>query len=148
MDETTAHYIAANPTTGGDPKTLNMPSVRNMDCTPSCTWTRTVRNTRTQATRWSASGDAITPGFNIEVSPSSFTFAGGLGETRVLTITATPTTNLTGAVAFGEVTLHETAGISPDERVTVAIKGVGTGGGEALSSRGVSADRAVTALWF
>ncbi len=147
MDETTAHYIAANPTTGGDPKTLNMPSVRNMDCTPSCTWTRTVRNTRTEATRWTASGTAITPGFDIAVSPSSFTFGGGLGETRQLTITATPTTNLTGAVAFGEVTLHESGSISPDERVSVAIKGVGTGGGD-ITLEDVSADRAATGLWF
>jgi hypothetical protein len=89
-----------------------------------------VRNTRTQATSWTASGSAITPGFDIQVSPSSFTFGGGIGETRTLTITATPTTNLTAAVAFGQVTLHENGGVSPDERVSVAIKGVGTGGGD------------------
>ena len=47
MDETTQHFLDANPNTGGDPKTLNIPSVRNMECTPSCTWTRTVRNTLT-----------------------------------------------------------------------------------------------------
>ena len=129
MDETTQHYIDANPNTGGDPKTLNIPSVRNMDCSPNCTWTRTVRNTRTEATSWTASGTAITPGFDIEVSPSSFTFGGGLGETQELTITATPTTDLTSAVAFGEVVLHETGGVSPDERMTVAIKGLGSGGG-------------------
>ena len=130
MDETTQHYIDANPNTGGDPKTLNIPTVRNMDCSPNCTWTRTVRNSRTEATSWTASGTAITPGFDIEVSPSSFTFGGGLGETQELTITATPTTDLTGAVAFGEVVLHETGGVSPDERVTVAIKGEGSGGGD------------------
>lgn len=129
MDETVANYLAANPSTGGDPKTLNLPAVRDMDCTPDCSWTRTVRNTRTERTSWTATGNAITPGFNIVVSPSSFTFSGGLGETRELTITATPTTDLTGAVAFGEVVLHENAGISPDERVTVAIKGEGNGGG-------------------
>jgi hypothetical protein len=129
MDETTANYIAANPSTGGDPKTLNIPSVRNMECTPSCSWTRTVRNSRTEATRWTATGNAITPGFNIEVSPRNFTFNGGLGETRELTITATPTTSLT-EVAFGEVVLHESNGVSPDERLSVAIKGTGGGGGD------------------
>ena len=67
MDETTQHYLDANPNTGGDPKTLNIPTVRNMECTPNCTWTRTVRNTRHVATSWTASGTAITPGFNIEV---------------------------------------------------------------------------------
>jgi len=134
MDETTQHYIDANPTIGGDPKTLNIPALRNMDCSPSCTWTRTVRNTRSEATSWTASGTAITPGFNIAVSPSSFTFGGGLGETQELTITATPTTDLTGSVAFGEVALHENAGISPDERMTVAIKGVGSAGEITLSA--------------
>ncbi len=129
MDETTANYIAANPATGGDPKTLNLPAVRNMDCSSSCTWTRTVRNSRTEATSWTASGTAMTPGFDIVISPSSFTFSGGLGETQELTITATPTTDLTSAVAFGEVVLHEAGGISPDERITVAIKGSGSGGG-------------------
>jgi hypothetical protein len=128
MDETTQHYLDANPNTGGDPKTLNIPSVRNMECTPSCTWTRTVRNTRMESTSWTASGTAITPGFDIEVSPNNFTFSGGLGETQELTITATPNTNLTGAVAFGEVMLHEGGGISPDERITVAIEGSPGGG--------------------
>jgi hypothetical protein len=87
-----------------------------------------VRNTRDVATSWTASGSSITPGFDVDVSPSSFTFSGGLGETQELTIIATPNTNLT-AVAFGEVVLHEAGGISPDERITVAIKGSGGGGG-------------------
>ena len=134
MDETTQHFIDANPNTGGDPKTLNVPSVRNMDCTPSCTWTRTVRNTLTSATSWTATGTAITPGFTIDVQPSSFSFTGGLGETRELTITATPNTDLTSAVAFGQVVLHQgtnggkPSGVAiPDERITVAIEG-STGG--------------------
>ena len=104
---------------------------------PNCTWTRTVRNTRNVATSWTASGTAITPGFNIEVSPSSFAFGGGLGETQELTITATPTTDLTGAVAFGEVALHETGGVSPDELMTVAIKGLPGGGGTHAGERGL-----------
>ena len=133
MDETTQHFIDANPNTGGDPKTLNVPSVRNMDCTPSCSWTRTVRNTLTSATSWTATGNAITPGFTIDVQPSSFSFTGGLGETQELTITATPNTNLTSAVAFGEVVLAVDAngpnGIAiPNARITVAIEGSPGGG--------------------
>ena len=56
MHETFANFLAANPATGGDPKTLNLPSVRNMNCTPSCTWTRTVRNTRNVPSNWKALG--------------------------------------------------------------------------------------------
>jgi subtilisin family serine protease len=135
MNETTQHFLDANPGTGGDPKTLNVPSVRSMECSPSCTWTRTVRNTRTSGTSWTATGNAITPGFTIDVQPSSFSFTGGLGETQELTITATPNTDLTSAVAFGEVVLSVGDGDGPNgvaipnERITVAIEGSPSGGG-------------------
>jgi subtilisin family serine protease len=133
MDEIFQHYLDANPNTGGDPKTLNIPALRNMDCSPNCTWTRTVRNTLTSAANWSATGTAITPGFTIDVQPSNFSFNGGLTETQELTIIATPTTNLTSAVAFGEVVLSGSIAngprgiVVPDARITVAIKGEGTG---------------------
>jgi subtilisin family serine protease len=122
MDETFENYLAADPATGGDPKTLNIPAVRNMNCSP-CSWTRTVRNTRNVATHWMASGHNITPGFQVHVLPASFSFTGGLGETREITIIATPAANLTAEVAFGEVVLHETGGVAPDQRITVAIEG-------------------------
>lgn len=142
MHETTANYLAANPATAGDVKTLNIPAVRNMNCTPNCSWTRTVRNTLPGASSWTTAGAAITPGFDVTVSPSSFSFTGAgirpadtvffgdfdqpaAPETQVLTITATPTTNLTGAVAFGEVTLTETGARSPQQHITVSIRGQG-----------------------
>jgi subtilisin family serine protease len=148
MDETTQHYLDANPSTGGDPKTLNLPHVRNMECTPNCTWTRTVRNTLTSATSWTATGTAITPGFTIDVQPSSFSFTGGLGETQELTITATPNTNLNSAVAFGEVVLAVEAngpnGIAiPNERITVAIEG-STGGPSPTPTPGGSCPPTIT----
>jgi subtilisin family serine protease len=148
MDETFANYLAADPNNGGDPKTLNTPSVRNMECTPSCTWTRTVRNTLTSATNWTATGTPITPGFTIDVQPSSFSFTGGLGETQELTITATPNTNLTSAVAFGEVVLAVDAngpnGIAiPNERITVAIEG-STGGASPTPTPGGSCPPTIT----
>ena len=136
MNETTQNFLDADPNTGGDPKTLNVPSVRNMECTPNCTFTRTVRNTLGSATSWTATGNPITSGFTIDVQPSSFSFTGGLGETQELTITVTPETDLTSAVAFGEVVLHAGTngngpnGIAiPDARITVAIEGSPGGGG-------------------
>ena len=42
MNETAANYTAANPEEGGDPKTLNIPSVANASCVGLCDWTRTV----------------------------------------------------------------------------------------------------------
>ena len=126
MDETFANYLAANPATGGDVRTLNIAAVRDMDCTPSCSWTRIVRNTLDGASSWTASGNATTPGFTINVTPPTFGFTGGLAETQVLTITATPLVDLTGAVAFGEVLLSENGSLSPDQHITVAIRGLGS----------------------
>ena len=123
MDETFANYLAANPAIGGDVRNLNLPAVRDMNCMPSCSWTRTVRNTLGVASSWTASGNNITPDLTIGVTPPSFGFTGGLAETQVLTITATPLADLTGAVAFGEVVLSENGGLSPDQRITAAIKG-------------------------
>ena len=126
MDETFANYLAANPATGGDVKTLNLPAVRSMNCTPNCTWTRTVRNTLDAATSWTASGNSIAGDLSITIDPSAFAFTGDLGETQELTITATPLGVLTGAVSFGEVVLTEGGSLSPDQRITVAIMGDGS----------------------
>lgn len=86
MDETDQNYINADPDIGGDPKSLNIPSMANSRCVTSCTWTRTV--TATAAGSWSATGQAIDnqSGLAITVSPASFTLAEG--ESQTLTITA------------------------------------------------------------
>ncbi len=125
MDETIANYRAANPATGGDVKTLNIPSVRNVDCTPDCTWTRTVRNTSPAPTSWTATGHGITDGVSVSIEPSTFTFSGDIDDTQLLTITATPTGDMTASVAFGEVVLAEAADLSPDLRIAVSIRGEG-----------------------
>lgn len=142
MHETKANFLAAEGDVGNQ-RALNVPSVRNTDCTPSCSWTRTVRNTLAGSSEWTASAQNITPGFDVEVSPSSFSFTGeGIPdpdtlfangfelaapptESQDIVITATPTANLTAAVAFGEVVFEENAERSPDLHVTVAIKGNG-----------------------
>lgn len=41
MSESQANYLAADPASGGDPKTLNVPSMSNYSCAASCSWTRT-----------------------------------------------------------------------------------------------------------
>jgi subtilisin family serine protease len=123
MHETTANMLAANPANGGDLKTLNIPSMRNMTCTPTCSWTRTVRNTRNTPSTWTASASAITPGFQVSVSPSSFSFTGSTSETQQITVTAAPSTNISTAIAFGEVVLTESSNQSPAAHMTVAIKG-------------------------
>ncbi|OAB62940.1 hypothetical protein AY599_13380 [Leptolyngbya valderiana BDU 20041] len=125
MDETFANFLAANPAGGGDVKTLNLPSVRNLDCTPSCSFTRTVRNTLGTASSWTASGSSFGSNFDVQVSPSSFSFTGNTAETQELTITLLPTADTSGTIAFGEIVLTEGAAQSPDLRITAAMSGVG-----------------------
>ena len=131
MDETFANYLAANPGDGGDVKTLNTPSVRNLDCTPVCTFTRTVRNTLSDPSSWTVSGSGLTESMNIQVVPSSFSFTGDTAETQELTITVSADGDLTSTIAFGEIVFEEVTAQSPDLHITVAITGVG-GPGMAL----------------
>lgn len=127
LDEVFANFLAANPAAGGDVRTLNLPAVRDMGCTPRCTFTRTVRNTLTGPSSWTAGGgnDAMV----IDVSPSSFDFSGDTSETRQLTITVTPVGDQTAAIAFGEIVLAETGARSPALHLTAAIRGSGDGTG-------------------
>jgi subtilisin family serine protease len=125
MDESAANFLAADPNSGGDLKTLNLPSMRNLDCTPSCTFTRTVRNTLTTASSWTASGASNGGEFSVDVSPATFAFTGDTSETQTLTITVTAQSDTTGSIAFGGVTLSEDGGLAPDARMTIAMSGVG-----------------------
>jgi hypothetical protein len=45
LDETTANFVAANPSSGGDLSTLNLASMASADCATTCTFTRTLRST-------------------------------------------------------------------------------------------------------
>ena len=126
MDETVANYVAANPDTGGDVKTLNLPSMRNLSCIPECTWERTVRNTLGTASAWTVTTSSLNPDLDIQVSPSSFSFTGDTNETVTLTITASPQADLTSVIAFGEVVMSEDAEQAPDAHMTVAVSGTDT----------------------
>jgi subtilisin family serine protease len=85
MNETNANYVAADPSTGGDPSTLNVPSLASTGCLATCSWTRTVTNALASTARWSVS-TTKPKGMTLTVSPSSFTLAPGQSQT--LTITA------------------------------------------------------------
>jgi subtilisin family serine protease len=103
FDETGANYAAANPAIGGDPKTLNQPSMVDYDCAGSCTWERTVKSVLTEAITYTAniSGPA---GMVITVEPSVFTIPAG--GTQTLTITADVSALAPGGYAFGSVALQ------------------------------------------
>ncbi len=123
MDETFDNYLAADPVIGGDVKTLNLPAVRNLDCTPQCSFTRTLRNTLDMASSWTVTLGGFSPDLDIQVTPSTFSFTGDTNETVTLTITATPQANLTANIEFGRIMLSEDSDLAPGAHLTAAISG-------------------------
>jgi uncharacterized repeat protein (TIGR01451 family) len=103
LDITEQEYLDANPGEGGDPSTLNLPSLGQEQCMRSCAWTREVSSTLDYAVTWTTSFTGPT-GMTVTVTPVSFTlmpFA-----TQVISIEADvgglPTD---GSWAFGELML-------------------------------------------
>lgn len=71
MNETYDNFLAANPATGGDPSTLNLPSLRSNDCNGTCTWTRTVCSTLDTESTWEVDGNSAA-GINVTFTPTDF----------------------------------------------------------------------------
>lgn len=113
LDIDNTAFTAADPATGGDPGSLNLPSMANSQCVVECEWTRTV--TATTAGTWTATATAAE--IDLSVSPASFTLA--VGETQDLTITAGVEGLPNDEWIFGDVTLAA-AGV-PDTLLPVAV---------------------------
>ena len=135
IDESFANFLAANPAQGGDVRTLNLPSVRDRNCDPECTWTRTVSATLPVETSWTIS--AVGDGFDIDVQPSTFTLAGRAdtifedgfeivsgpapgSSTQELTITVSNVN--AGPIRFGVIDMTEDSAQAPDAHITVAVQ--------------------------
>lgn len=101
MDETEANYTAANPNEGGDPKSLNIPSMGNVSCQGSCSWVRTF--TATVDGDWTTSATVSSDSVAVTVTPASFSILAG--ESQSITVTATIDGLRTGDQATGVVTL-------------------------------------------
>ncbi|MCL4867621.1 MAG: S8 family serine peptidase [Anaerolineae bacterium] len=124
LHETGANYAAANPASGGDPKTLNQPSVVNNACLTECTWTRTVKSVLGSSATYTATVTAPT-GMTISVTPSTFTIAAG--ASRVITITADVSGLPANQWAFGSVALetnatHPNTNAVSDTNLPVAVR--------------------------
>jgi hypothetical protein len=85
MNETAPNYLAADPANGGDPTTLNIPSLTSAGCEATCSWTRTVTSSLGSSATWTVS--TVKPKMlGLTISPSRFTLASGASQK--LTITA------------------------------------------------------------
>jgi hypothetical protein len=79
MDETTANFNAANPAIGGDPRTLNLPSLVDQNCENGCAFERTVRNASGIDLSYEVAISAPS-GMSIAVNPSTFSIDAGQSQ--------------------------------------------------------------------
>lgn len=84
MEETQANYEAANPASGGEPKTLNIPALVDNNCLIECTWQRTFTATRNGT--WTFSLDDMDSGLALDAQPASMTLSAGQSQTVTFTL--------------------------------------------------------------
>ncbi len=114
MDVDNATFTDADPAIGGDPSTLNLPSMANSQCVLECSWTRTV--TATTDASWTVSASASD--FDLSVSPTTLNLTAG--ESADITVTADVSTADPKVWIFGEVSL--VASGVPDAHLPVAVR--------------------------
>ncbi len=102
MDETYDNMLAADPSEGGDVKTLNIPSLYNSQCVGECSWTRTF----TSVAGVSATYTVTAPDW-ITVDPVEFTI--DPGATQEITITADVAGLTADEWAFGNIEFNTLA---------------------------------------
>lgn len=126
MDESHEDFVAANPATGGDPTTLNLPAFVDQNCLEVCTFTREVTSVADTTATYTASVTAP-EGVTLTVEPSGFTLEPG--ATQEITVTADVSSLVGGDHLFGEVRLETDAthangtGVSDVHYPVVLVKG-------------------------
>lgn len=101
MDETTINYENADPANGGDPKTLNVPSMTSYNCESSCSFQREFKSVASTAVDYAASLNSL-PG---SVTPSTFTL--NPGQSITLDVEVTGASLPVGVHSFGELTITD-----------------------------------------
>jgi hypothetical protein len=120
LDETGAHFEAADPEQGGSPSSLNLGSLAADLCTLSCSWTRTVRSTLSTTSTWTVSVSAPA-GTTPSVFPGSFTLAPGATQVIQITLSGPPSTF---GWVFGSLTFSESASQAPPFRLPISTRWV------------------------
>jgi hypothetical protein len=102
LNETKANFLAANPSNGGNTVGLNLPSMADMTCNPpSCSFTRTFRNTRTYGALWAVSVQGLAA-----TAPTLVWFPAGATLPVTVTIDATQLP-ADGNWHFGKLVMYE-----------------------------------------
>lgn len=137
MNETFDNMLAANPATGGDPATLNLPSMRSGDCNGTCTWTRTVCSALDAESLWTITAPPPN-GYTVSPSTSGFLLApsgmlqktgfedGEAGGSYCRTFSVLVEINdmslvTAGEMVFDQITLTEGGAQSPTLKMTISF---------------------------
>lgn len=118
MNETIANFIAANPATGGDASSLNLPSLGKASCADSCTFTRVFRNVLTTRQSWTVKAQGVTA----LVSPSLISL--NPGETKSVKVTISAGSLPRATWNFGKLVITPQGGntTQPILRLPIAIR--------------------------
>ncbi|MPZ28252.1 MAG: S8 family serine peptidase [Micromonosporaceae bacterium] len=102
LDETHDNFVAANPDQGGDPRTLNLPSMADQRCSQQCGWTREVTSVADAPASYTA--QVVAPGGgSVTVTPAEFTLQPGQSQRLEINVDVS---GLPSEWAFGAVRLE------------------------------------------
>ncbi len=119
MDETGANYTAANPATGGNPASLNLPSFQEPACVTTCTFIRSVRGTSVDVVTWSATLTGLPAGAG-SIDPP--TFAASSAATTDFTLSVDSALLPPNSWAFGTLELTPSNPAIPVSRMSIAVR--------------------------
>jgi hypothetical protein len=100
LDESYDNFLAANPATGGDPRTLNLPGMVDHTCDEVCSWTRQLTSVAQVEATYTVSVEAPA-GMAVTVEPASFTLSPG--ATQEITVSVDVTDLVGGDWVFAAV---------------------------------------------
>jgi subtilisin family serine protease len=116
LDVGAGAFAAASPDIGGDPATLNLPTLAHFNCVLTCSWTRIVRSTLDIASQWTVSV-AAPGGVSVTVTPSAFALAAGATQSLQITLSSA----VAGSVD-ASVILTEVGALAPEAHLALAAR--------------------------
>ncbi len=142
LEVTSSEFQNADPSLGGDPSELNLPSMGRETYINTTQWTRTVTNGLSTTETWTASVDNPV-GVFLDVSPAAFTL--NPGESQKVTVSLTTDSNLVRYFwAYGAVTFTPATDSCPATRLPVAAMSKNRSGADSLALTGKAASGSTT----
>lgn len=117
FNEIGTNFEQADPAEGGDPSTLNVPSVQLNNCVGTCSVTRRARNARAGVT-WTASVEGFASG--VTVTPATIT--PGSGTPSEFTVSVNSAGLPGGEWAFGQIVWTPSNPEVPIARMPLAVR--------------------------